>query len=300
MKFSKYYLSAFTAFLMWGFFSLALKPLHNFASLDILFYRVFFSAGIMFIINALFRRNIMVSNWNLFINKNQNQQRNILLLTFGGSVLLTLNWFVFIYVVNHVSVKVASLSYLICPLLTTVFAYFILNEKLSKWQWTAIAISCLSCILLSFKYFSDILYSFTVASTYALYMIIQRKNTEIDKFLLLTIQLIFTSIIILPFYPKYSGDLPTSYLFYGCLLIIVIAFTIIPLFLNLYALKGINSSAVGIMMYINPIINFILAVFYYKEPINTIQILSYCLILISIIVFNKKIIFTKRNQSEKI
>jgi chloramphenicol-sensitive protein RarD len=75
---------------------------------------------------------------------------------------------------------------------------------------------------------------------------------------------------------------------------IVVFFTIIPLFLNLYALKGINSSAVGIMIYINPIINFLLALFYYNEQVNVLQLFSYFLILISIVVFNEKILFSKK------
>jgi chloramphenicol-sensitive protein RarD len=133
-----------------------------------------------------------------------------------------------------------------------------------------------------------------VASTYALYLVSQRKNSELDKFLVLTIQLFVTAIILLPFYPKYSGTIPTEPLFYGCLTIIVLFFTIIPLFLNLYALKGINSSTVGIMIYINPIINFLLAVFYYKETVNWIQLCSYFLILVSIVFFNSKLIFQKK------
>ena len=120
-----------------------------------------------------------------------------------------------------------------------------------------------------------------------------------DKFLVLTVQLVFTALILLPFYPKYSGVVPTEPLFYGCMLVIVVFFTIIPLFLNLYALKGINSSAVGIMIYINPIINFLLAIFYYKEQVSSLQLFSYFLILISILVFNERALFSgKRNVVE--
>jgi chloramphenicol-sensitive protein RarD len=109
--------------------------------------------------------------------------------------------------------------------------------------------------------------------------------------------LLFIALIILPFYPKYSGAIPREPLFYVCLFCIVVFFTIVPLFLNLYALKGINSSTVGILMYINPIINFTLAIFYFKEQVTLLQMLSYSLILVSIIVFNKKIIFGKKNKS---
>ena len=300
MKKYKYYFAAFTAFFIWGFFSLALKPISGYPSLDILFYRVFFSVLTMTAINLIFRRNSIRKNWEDFSTMTSKKKISIAVLTLVGSLILASNWFIFIYVVNHVSVKAGSLAYLICPILTTVFAFFLLNEKLSKWQWLAVCISIVSCILLSLNHFQDIFYSLVVASTYALYLVSQRKNSEIDKFLVLNIQLLFIALIILPFYPKYSGAIPSEPLFYTCLFCIVLFFTIVPLFLNLYALKGLNSSTVGILMYINPIINFCLAIFYFKEQVTLLQMFSYSLILVSIIVFNKKIIFGKKNKSSKI
>jgi chloramphenicol-sensitive protein RarD len=294
MRLNKYYLAAFSAFFVWGFFSLALKPLHDYPSLDILFYRVFFSVVTMLLINLSFRKKVLKKDWNHFKSMAPKQRRSVVVLTLGGGVFLSSNWFVFIYVMNHISVKAASLAYLICPILTTIFAFFILKEKLSKWQWFAVMISAFSCVLLSFNHFEDIFYSLITAATYAMYLVSQRKNSELDKFLVLTIQLVFTALILLPFYPNYSGTLPTESLFYSCLLVIVVCFTIIPLFLNLYALKGINSSAVGIMIYINPIIGFLLAIFYYHEQVTTLQLFSYFLILVSIVVFNEKLIFSRK------
>jgi chloramphenicol-sensitive protein RarD len=97
MSLSKYYSAAFTAFFIWGFFSFALKPLHNFASLDILFYRVFFSVIIMVLINLFFRRNVIRKNWIYFQNCDSKQKKSMIALTFGGGFFLTLNWFVFFF-----------------------------------------------------------------------------------------------------------------------------------------------------------------------------------------------------------
>jgi chloramphenicol-sensitive protein RarD len=298
MKNYNYYIAAFIAFFIWGFFSLALKPISNYPSLDILFYRVFFSVITLTILNLAFRKKYIKKDWSDFKIISKKKKQKIILLTVAGSLILASNWFIFIYVVNHVSVKAGSLAYLICPILTTVFAFFLLNEKLTKWKWLAVGISTFSCILLSLNHFQDIFYSLVVASTYALYLVSQRKNSEMDKFLILNIQLLIVAVIILPFYPSYSGAIPTESLFYICLGCIVVFFTIIPLFLNLYALKGLDSSTVGILMYINPIINFSLAIFYFNEEITVLQMVSYTLILFSIIIFNQKILFGKINISE--
>ncbi|PKB18074.1 EamA family transporter [Flavobacterium sp. 5] len=300
MKKYNYYFAAFSAFFLWGFFSLALKPISSYPSLDILFYRVFFSVFTLTSINLIFRRKKLKKNWDDFSIMSKQTKRKIIILTLVGSLILASNWLIFIYVINHINVKAGSLAYLICPILTTVFAFFLLKEKLNKWKWIAVCISTISCILLSLNHFQDIFYSLVVASTYALYLVSQRKNSEIDKFVILNIQLLFIALLILPFYPNYSGAIPVDPLFYTCLFCIVVFFTIIPLFLNLYALKGLDSSTVGILMYINPIINFTLAVFYFKEEVSLLQMVSYSLILFSIIIFNKKILFGKKNKSKAI
>ena len=115
MKHTKYYLAAFSAFFIWGFFSLALKPIADFPSLDILFYRVFLSAVLLTLLNGIFRKSVVRENWVLFQNFETKVKRTILCLTLGGSLILASNWFIFIYVVNHVSVKAGSLAYYAAP-----------------------------------------------------------------------------------------------------------------------------------------------------------------------------------------
>ena len=88
---------------------------------------------------------------------------------------------------------------------------------------------------------------------------------------------------------------PTNFEFYLYILCIAVFFTVVPLYMNLYALQGISASSVGIMLYVNPLITFCVALFYFNEPINILQITSYFLILVSIFIFNIKF-FTKNDQ----
>lgn len=287
MNLSKYYVSALSSFAIWGFFSLALKALHDYPSLDILFYRVFFCAVFMLVIGLVFRTKVLKHNIELFKALSPKQKKQAILQTLTGGLLLTANWFFFIYAVNHISVKAGALAYLVCPILTTVLAYFILQEKLNRWQWIAVALSAFSCMLLSINHVADLLYSLIIASSYALYLVIQRKNFGFDKFILLTLQISFSAVILLPFYPEYSAAIPSEYSFYLIITFIAVIFTIMPLFMNLYALQGVNSSTMGILLYINPLIGFMIAVFYFKEEITVLQLLAYGIILLAIILFNK-------------
>jgi chloramphenicol-sensitive protein RarD len=297
MKFSKYYLAAFISFVIWGFFSLALKPLAAYASLDILFYRVFLCAVIMAVISFFFRTRVLKENIKILKALPARQRNRAIWLTLLGGILLTANWFFFIYVMNHISIKAASFAYLVCPIMTTVIAYFVLNERLSKWQWAAVGLSVFSCLLLSFNNIADIAYSLIVAGSYALYLVSQRKNIGLDKFLVLTVQILFSALILLPFYPVYSEGIPTEFSFYALIFVIAVLFTIVPLYMNLYALQGVTSSTMGILLYINPLMNFAIALFYFHEKINSIQIIGYSLILLSIIVFNERFIFGRRRAA---
>lgn len=286
MPINKFFLSALLAFIIWGFFSLALKPLTDYASLDILFFRVFIATAFLLGINLFFRKSVVIEAKKTFNELSKKKQKSAVIMTVIGGLLLVLNWFLFIYSVNHVSLQSASFAYIICPILTTVLAFILLKEKIDVWQWIAVGLCVISCLILSYGNFKDLIYSVIIALSFGLYLVSQRKNSDFDKFLILTIQMVISSTILLPFYPNYGGVVPADFLFYSLILIIVIVFTIIPLFLNLYALKGLNSSTVGILMYTNPLIHFFLAIFYFKESVSVAQIISYSLILISILVFN--------------
>jgi chloramphenicol-sensitive protein RarD len=294
---NKYFLSAITAFVIWGFFSLALKPLHDYASLDILFYRIFYAAFLLLLINLLFRKKALQNDYAVFKSLPKKQRFRLLALTIIGGFLLVANWFLFIYAINHVSLKSASFAYLICPIVTTILAYLILKEQLSRWQWLAVGISAVSCILLGLESATDLLYSLIIAITFAFYLISQRKNNRFDRFIILTVQMAIASVVILPFFPTYSGAVPAESVFWIMMNFIVILFTIIPLFLNLYALKGMNSATVGILMYINPMIHFLLAVFYFKEAVDSLEVVSYSLILLSIVVFNERFLFRRKTKT---
>ncbi len=296
MKISKYYLAALSAFLIWGFFSLALKPLHNYPSLDILFYRVFCCAILMLVYNLVFRKGVIKQNIKKLNRVKKKTREAYLFYTLLGGALLIANWFFFIYVMNHISIKAASFAYLVCPIMTTVFASFLLKEKLSNIQWLAVSISVVSCILLSANNLADIGYSLIVAATYALYLVSQKKNKGLDKFLILTVQIVFAAIVLLPFYPVYSEAVPTEFSFYALIFIIAVLFTIIPLFLNLYALQGVGSSTMGILLYINPLMSFLIAISYFKEGINNLQIAAYFLIFCSIVIFNEKLFFANKRS----
>lgn len=294
MKISKYYLAAIFSYVIWGFFSLALKPLSHHSAMTILFFRIFFSVLFAVAVCMLFRRDKLRESLAKYKSLEPKTRKRAAILTIGGGILLSANWLSFIYVMNHINLKAGSFAYLICPILTALISVAVLGEKLKKWQWAAVVLSAASCVLLGFKHMNELGYSLIVAVSYALYLVSQSKNHYLDRFVQLTLQLIVALIVTLPLYPSIIDNLPSDTSFYLIMVLVALLFTVTPLLLNLFAFQGVSSSTVGILLYLNPLINFALAVLYFKEKVSTEQAIAYLLIVGSIVLFNQKIFFPQR------
>ena len=287
------YAAAIASFVIWGFVSFCIKPLHMYASLDVLFFRLIFAASFLSVITFAFRFKNFRTQQKVFLALEKKQRNKTALLTAIGGLLLAANWFFYIYVMNNVSIKTASFAYLVCPILTAILAGILLKEKLSTQKWLAVFLSAVSCTVLGIHSAVELIYSLVVAASYSLYLISQKKNTHLDKFVTLTFQLLFSSLVLLPFFPSYSSQIPTEISFYVTISILASFFTIVPLYFNLVALKHIDSSTMGILLYINPILNFIIAYVYFNESTNPTQWIAYFIILLSVIIFNWKVIQRK-------
>ncbi|SHK02692.1 EamA family transporter [Hymenobacter psychrotolerans] len=289
MKLSRHHLAALAAFLIWGFFPIPLRLLGGYASGQILFFRVLLSLLLLVLIHGLGRREAVRATWRQWQAAPAAERRGVALSTALGGLLLTANWLLFIYVVNEVSVQAGSFAYLICPILTALLGFLLLRENLRPNQWAAIGLSALSCALLGVGELRTLLMSLVVAFTYALYLITQRRLQGYDRLALLTVQLGLAAAVILPLAPL-LGAHPLAGLADGRLLLVTAVlsavFTVLPLFLNLYALNVLPSGTVGILMYLNPIVSFALAFLYFGEAATAVQGAAYGVILGSVVLYN--------------
>ena len=292
----KYYTSALMGFIIWGTFALVLKPLSAFGALDILIHRVIFAAISIVIACFLFRRKQTLASLQYIKTLDRRGKSKLLINVVSSAIFLAFNWFSFIYVMNAISVNATSLAYLICPILTTILASMFLNERLNNGQWLAVVLAAIGCIILAYGHFMDLFYSMIIALSYAIYLILQKNSFQIDKFFSLTIHIVVSMFLLLPLLSVVDTTTVKTNEFYWLVLIIAVGYTIIPLFMNIFALKGLDSSVVGILMYLNPIISFFLAVFYYHEPINTQQIIAFSMIMLAILVFNIAYIYERKRK----
>lgn len=282
----KHYAAAVSAFVVWGFFSIPLRALKSYTAGEILYFRIASSVIILLIILFGFRRHKLMQDVARLKSFTATQRNQIIGLVLGGGALLIVNWLIFIYVINAINIKTASFSYFICPVLTAVLGNFILQEKLTPLQWLAVALCIISCVLLGLNSVAELGYSFAVALSYALYLISQRRNNGFDRLSVLFVQMVFALFILSIAFPFLVNEVPHTVHFYGLIVVVAGVFTVLPLFLNLYALNGINSTTVGILLYINPLMNFVIAFLVFGETISTLQGVGYSIILIALVLFN--------------
>lgn len=282
----KHYAAAVTAFVVWGFFSLPLRALQAYTAGEILYFRIATSVVILFIILFGFRQQKLKQDIIRIKSLAGNQRNRILMVTLAGGALLMVNWLVFIYVINAINIKTASFSYLICPVITALLGNLILQEKLSPIQWMAVVLCTISCVLLGFNSATELGYSFAVALSYAFYLISQRRSNGFDRLTILFVQMLFALVVLSISFPWLVNEVPQASRFYSWIVVIAGIFTVLPLFLNLYALNGINSTTVGILLYINPLMNFVIAFVIFGEKVSALQAVGYAIILMALVLFN--------------
>lgn len=293
---AKYYLAVMSAFIIYGLMSLPLRAVASYKSIDILLSRIAFSSILIILFSFLFRRKKTLAVYKQFKSFDKKIKKRLWIVNVSSSIALAVNWYLFIYVMNNISVNATSLAYMICPIITTVLAFFFLGDRLSKLQWVAVFLSLVSCIMLTFGNYIDFLYSFMVGLSYAFYLVLQKGNNQLDRFFTLAFQITVAIILLSPLYSITHAFPIKGEFYYGMIFLIAAVFTIIPMYLNVYALDGLTSSTAGIFIYLNPIFSFLLAVFYFNEMMSPLKIAAYTLVFFSVVLFNLKTIINLRKR----
>ncbi len=289
-------ITAFFAAGIWGFLSIPLRNLTAYPSEEILFYRIVVSALVLISYQFIFNRKRIRLDLNQFKSLKTKEAKNWVGVCLLSSLFITANWYAFIFVINHINIQSGAFAYMVCPLLTATLAYFILKEPVSLLQKIALSIALLAVILLASQYLKDVLWSILVAIWYAIYLIVQKFSPPIEKGIFLALQLFFSLILIMPYFLFHRVGFPLDLKFWCLIMIISIVFTIFPLYLSLYALQYLTSTTMGIIIYFNPIVSFLVAIFYFHEKIVLFKLEAYSLVFMALIIFHFRYLFPKSKK----
>lgn len=265
-----YAIAAFTA---WGFLPLYWKALEQVPAMEILAHRILWS--FVFVLTAV----LMYNRWKNFkeILLNKSNRLTILLST----LLISANWFIYIWAVNNEHVVDASLGYYINPLLTIFLAMVILKERLNFWQLISLVLALIGVLIITLKYAQIPWIALSLALTFAMYSLVKKLSNfdSVNGLALETITVVPISLIFIIF-KQVDGTAAfgISSIYTTLLLIGAGVVTALPLLWFAQGARRVSLSTIGFIQYIAPSITLFLGVFLFKEPFTTLHVLSFVFI----------------------
>ncbi|MDM8159635.1 EamA family transporter RarD [Labilibaculum sp. K2S] len=284
------YVYALQAFLTWGILPIFWKLLSNVSAIEILAHRIFWSFVFLIILLLLTRKKNV---WNLL---RQKKTRKSLIIS---SLLIGLNWGLFIYAVNAKQIVEASLGYYINPIVNVILGMIVLNEKLDKLKYIAVLIASTAVIYLTIDYGKFPWISIILACSFGLYGL-TKKTAGIEAISALAVE----TLILAPFalgYILYKMWIGNGALFTGSIstssyLMLTGIVTTLPLYWFAKGAQQIPLSALGFMQYIAPTLMLLIGVLIYNEPFRYEQLIAFGLIWIALALYTTSIIRNTRNK----
>lgn len=275
----------FSAYALWGILPLYWKLLQTVSSTEILAHRVVWAFVFLLLILA------GTGKFSSFINEVKaivNQPKKIASILFA-TIMLNLNWFTYIWAVNHNHVIESSLGYYINPLMSVLLGIFFLKERLSLWQAAAFILAALGVLSLTLQYGSFPWISFLLAITFAIYGLF-KKVINISSINGLTLETLLSFFGGLPYLIYLFSHSSSAFQFNlsatTLLLIGAGAVTATPLLLFAASTRRLPLFAIGFLQYVSPTTSLILGVMVFHEPFTTGHLLSFMIIWMGLIVFS--------------
>jgi chloramphenicol-sensitive protein RarD len=204
------------------------------------------------------------------------------------TVLIALNWGIYIWAVNNDQVVPASLGYFLTPLLHVLVGIVLFHERPRLWQWLAVALAA-SGVLVQFLFSSTALWvSLSVGLTFALYGGL-RKLVSADSASGLFLEAAVLAPFALAWMVWVAGTGQAAFLvgqpLTDLLLVLCGVVTGVPLLLFVAGTKRLPMTTVGLLFYLTPSLQFLLGVFVYGERVDTAQALAFALIGCALVLF---------------
>jgi chloramphenicol-sensitive protein RarD len=206
-----------------------------------------------------------------------------------SAVLLSLNWFVYIWAVNNGHVIETSLGYFINPLVSVLLGMLFLGERLRLGQGIAVGLALVGVIYLTIVYGAPPWIALLLAVSFGIYGLL-RKTASLESLVGLTLETLLIAPFALGFliYQELTiggafvhGGLGTSLLL-ACSGVV----TAVPLLLFAAGARRLTLTAVGITQYIAPTLQFLLGVLLFGEPLTPQRLIGFVLIWLALLVYS--------------
>jgi chloramphenicol-sensitive protein RarD len=260
------------AYGLWGVLPIYFEALRAIPPVDIVAHRVLWSFPFLAVLILL------GGGWPKVRSAlNRPATIGMLILT---ALLIGANWLLYVYAVTRGHILAASFGYYLNPLANVLLGRFVLREKLSRLQWAAVAIAAAGISVLAAGSLAQLWMSLALCITFALYGLL-RKIVRADALTGLAIE----TAVLFPLAAAWLAWLAvasqpvlgTSTRDTGLLLLAGIVSTT-PLLLFTAAAKRLPYSTLGMLQFLAPTLQFLIAVLLYKEPVTIAHMIAFPMI----------------------
>lgn len=270
-------LLALSAYIIWGAFPLYFSFLSEVPSLEVLSNRVIWA----FVVTLV--AVLMMGKWQeivaLIISPRALGWLSL------SSFLIGVNWLIFIWAVANHRVLESSLGYFMTPLVSMALGRLLLSEKINRLQAAAGLLAAVAVVFELVTLGKLPWLSLALAFSFGFYGLV-RKQQPVGSLTGLTVE----TLIMLPFAVWYMvvhmGDWAlggsvqnTTFLMASGIV------TAIPLFLFASAAKQLDLTVIGFVMYINPTMQFLTAIWLFNETYTTQRLWTFGIIWIAMLLF---------------
>jgi len=265
-----------SAYSLWGLFPIYWPLLKPANPLEIVSHRAVWTLVFCFIILALTKS--LKSTLSLL------KRPKIVAGLFLGSILISINWIIYIYAANNEHVVEASLGYYINPIVVIATGVIVLKEKMRPLQWLAVGIATLGVAVLTIDYGRLPWIALGLALSWGSYGLV-KKQLGLGALEGLSIETLLSSGFYLT-YLIWLGNSGEGHFTYSLTLTLLLigggAVTAIPLLLFNGSTNRLPLTLIGLLQYITPTIQFCIGVWYFHEEMPTARWVGFLIIWVAL------------------
>jgi chloramphenicol-sensitive protein RarD len=272
--------AALAAFLLWGFSPLYYRAVGSAGAIEILAHRVVWS---LLFCSAL----ILVSSRGRELTALFSNSR-LLASLLASALLVSINWLGFIWAVNNDHALEASMGYYLFPLVMVFLGAVILQEPVSRYQRYALLLVAGGVVNLLVGLGQIPWIALLLAISFGLYGLV-RKQMAVAPLTGLTMECLLLSPAALLYFAFVGSDDALTFgsqgIAFDLLLIASALMTALPLLLFTFAAKRMSLATLGLLQYLNPSCQFLLAVIVFDEVFTLTHLYTFLLIWSGVLLF---------------
>ncbi len=217
-----------------------------------------------------------------------------------SALLIGVNWFVFIWAVDTDRLAEVSLGYYVNPLVSVALGMLVLGERMRPAQWIAVAVAMAGVAVSAIGIDGMPWISLSLAGSFAFYGLV-RKQVDADAATGLTVEmLLFLPLMLVILGMVHTSD-GTSFArgpwWLALMLLLGGPVTIVPLLLFTGGARRLRLATIGLLQYIAPTGQLLLAVFAYGEEFDTGRLTAFILIWIAVLTYSADSFLASRSPT---